>query len=449
MINPTCGEADFLLEKLYELAGNFMEANNCREKVLKHNGIKNPYTHGVLNGSDEAEETKFDFFYSQEERPNKYFKIEIMERKDQSQSGLNPYLVLEEDSLVENDKEQIKQKNEHSTEVVSSIPESWKILYNEGFKLGNQHKYPEAIAKYKEAISLNPEYGPAYHAWGDCLLKLERYSQAIIKFALAIIYIPEHAAPYFNWGLALECQDNYPEAAKKYFEATQKDPSCSLAYYKLGVMQFIQQNYDDAIKNFETTIKYNSEYSEAYFYYGKALVHLKNYPEALKKLDKAIELDSKFNWAYYLKGCILIEQNQFDEAVQNYENALNYGLDLNNSYIHNNKSFLLYVYFKAELLKHQINEFTQLQADQNSELPSQDLLELEYMSNRLFEIINPICNNDFRNQIIKKNDIYQVFKRSLLEKSSYYHSLGKYDEEIQQYVKASNLNPSCPLTSLR
>ena len=63
--------------------------------------------------------------------------------------------------------------------MTDSIEERRQVCYLEGIQLFGQNKYDDAIAKYDEALAIDPEWTEAMHGKAMALMGLERYDDAI------------------------------------------------------------------------------------------------------------------------------------------------------------------------------------------------------------------------------------------------------------------------------
>jgi len=63
--------------------------------------------------------------------------------------------------------------------MTDSIEERRQVCYLEGIQLFGQNKYDDAIAKYDEALAIDPEWTEAMHGKAMAFMGLERYDDAI------------------------------------------------------------------------------------------------------------------------------------------------------------------------------------------------------------------------------------------------------------------------------
>ena len=81
-----------------------------------------------------------------------------------------------------------------------------------------------AIACFRNATILNPQYIDAHYNLGVSLAKQSVFEPAIVCFQKAINLDPEYADAYFNFGLVLISQDRYQEAVSYFQKSLELSP---------------------------------------------------------------------------------------------------------------------------------------------------------------------------------------------------------------------------------
>ena len=170
--------------------------------------------------------------------------------------------------------------------------------FEEGNKLYENGDYQGAIAKYTEAIKLNPKYASAYNNRGVAYADLQNYTQAIADYTKAIELNPKNAEAYNNRGIAYGKMKNYEAAIADFNKAIQLNPKYAKAYYNRGFAYYNMENYEAAIADYTKAIQLNPKYAEAYNNRGVAYRHMKNYDAAIADFTKAISI-SPNHWQMY------------------------------------------------------------------------------------------------------------------------------------------------------
>ena len=153
----------------------------------------------------------------------------------------------------------------------------------------------EAIAKFTEAIELDPYYADAYEKRGNCYyIYLPNYyiSVAISDYTQAIALEQDHEKLerlYFARGEAYESLKNYEQAIEDATQAIKLIPK-SRNYYRRGHAYFNSGNYSKAISDFTKAIQINSDAFLYYLVRGLAYNELGEVEHAILDIKKALEL---------------------------------------------------------------------------------------------------------------------------------------------------------------
>ena len=173
-----------------------------------------------------------------------------------------------------------------------------------GNSLQESGRFDEAVAAYKKAIELNPNFSWSYHSLGDVLLKLEKWEEAVAAYKKAVELNPDFSWSYHNLGDALLKLRQWEEAAVAY--------RCEIAL--------------------------NSDFAWSFCNLGDALTKLKQWDEAIATYLKAIEIDGDLPGIYEKLGYALrqtesdlnlvLEQSQLQITPKNWEFYLQLGENL-------------------------------------------------------------------------------------------------------------------------
>jgi tetratricopeptide (TPR) repeat protein len=209
-----------------------------------------------------------------------------------------------------------------------------------GTALNAQSKYDEAIVKFKKAVSFDPKFVDCYNNWGNALNAEGKNDQAIVKFHQAIDLDPKYGIAYNGWGNALSAERRYDEAIVEYKKATDIDPRYTIAYLNWGVALNAQRRYDEAIVEYKRAVDLDPKYARAHLNWGITLGDEKRYDDAIIEYKKVVDLDPKYAVAHVDWGVALNAQRRYDEAIAEYKKATE--LDPKDEYAYNNWGNALY-----------------------------------------------------------------------------------------------------------
>ncbi|WP_429258350.1 tetratricopeptide repeat protein [Paraburkholderia sp. GAS334] len=109
------------------------------------------------------------------------------------------------------------------------------IYYNNfGNMLTRQRRYADAIAAYREALALKPDYAEAHNNLGNALREAGEYAAAVDSCANALALAPDYVEAWNNLGNAFKDDGNEDAALKSYTKALSLRPDYAEAHNNLG-----------------------------------------------------------------------------------------------------------------------------------------------------------------------------------------------------------------------
>ena len=154
----------------------------------------------------------------------------------------------------------------------AAFSQSAKELTQKGRELYEKNEFMEALLNLNKAITIDPNYAPAYFLRGNI-------------------------------------KDNFEDrhgAMKDYNTAVEKNPKFSDAFFARGNVKMKLQDYYGAIADYSSAITINENYIEAYFNRGKAKQFLQAYEDAINDCTKIIQINPGNVDAYYMRGLLRI-----------------------------------------------------------------------------------------------------------------------------------------------
>jgi protein O-GlcNAc transferase len=135
------------------------------------------------------------------------------------------------------------------------------------FSQGNSHKdqarWEEAVASYERAISLNPDFSPAYVNLGNVLNVLGKPDQAIACYRKALAIEPDFLEAHHNLADALRDQNRLDEAIPCYEKVLSLRPDLPEGYYGLGHVFRNQGRLNEVLDCDKKALSLDPEYVEA------------------------------------------------------------------------------------------------------------------------------------------------------------------------------------------
>ena len=187
----------------------------------------------------------------------------------------------------------------------------------------------EAIRYCKKAIQLDPEYGHAYHVWGQTASIEARQEEAIGLFTKALnCKEPDLTARYNRakayaaikqYTLALKDLDDWEKIHRVQFKSDTN--SLMAASVVRGQVLEAMGKYDLAITAYRASYPhYRSTWTEQEIL--TCLIKAKRYKEAIEELSSRIRKNQDDDESYYARGQLKIRIADYQGAVDDYTRAI-------------------------------------------------------------------------------------------------------------------------------
>jgi len=197
------------------------------------------------------------------------------------------------------------------------------VAYNQlGLYLADQGRLPEAIAKYRAALTMNPSYDEALNNLGSALAKQGRSADAIACYEAALKIQPRRPGIHNNWGVALADMGRLDEAVAHYLEALKLKPDYAEGHYNLANALALSAKPAQAIEHYRQALALNPMLAEAHYNLGNVLSDDGKWTEALEHYFKATQLKPSYAEAHNNLGFALARFARLDEAIAEYSVAL-------------------------------------------------------------------------------------------------------------------------------
>jgi tetratricopeptide (TPR) repeat protein len=194
------------------------------------------------------------------------------------------------------------------------------------FKIGNalaeQGKPDEAIAAYRKAIRLRPDYAEAHTKLGGVLMKEYQLDEAIAAFHRAFRINPDDTEVLKSLELALMLQGKPGALMALWREVIRIDPDHAYARCMLGNALRKQGQLDQAIAEFRELIRIEPGGDHYHYKLGCVLWERGKPDEAIAALRTAIRINPDAAEVHYMLGIALDGQGRTQEALVAFREAL-------------------------------------------------------------------------------------------------------------------------------
>jgi tetratricopeptide (TPR) repeat protein len=151
-----------------------------------------------------------------------------------------------------------------------------KQLLDEGFNLSKAKRYREALAKYEQALQIDPKDALAHSNKCYILCELHEYENAVKAYEQALLIYPKDVSVWIDKGRALNILKKYDEGLAACEQALRLDSSNVLALNNKSLALLGLEQYQDVIAVCEQVLRIDGKNDIAYNNKGAALEGLRN-----------------------------------------------------------------------------------------------------------------------------------------------------------------------------
>jgi protein O-mannosyl-transferase len=194
--------------------------------------------------------------------------------------------------------------------------------FNLGIALASRGQVVEAIAHFRKAVEIKPDYADAHNSLGLALAGRGQVDDAITHYRKALEIEPDHALARNNLGNALNGRKQFNEAIDQFLRVLAIKPAYAEAHNGLGMSLAGLGQVDDAIVRYRRALEIQPDFAEAHNNLGNALAGLGQLDDAVICYRKALEIKPDFLEAHHNLGVALVRLGRLDEAREHYQKAL-------------------------------------------------------------------------------------------------------------------------------
>jgi len=193
---------------------------------------------------------------------------------------------------------------------------------NLGYTLLTQGKPDEAIANYRKALAINPDFAEAHNDLGIALQEQGKLDEAVASYRMAISLKTDFAWAHNNLGNALQDQGKIDEATASYQRALSLQPDYAEAHNNLGFALQDQSKLDDAVASYRQALLFKPDFAEAHNNLGNALKNQGKLDAAVASYQSALSCLPDYAEAHNNMGLALQDQGRLEDAIASYRKAL-------------------------------------------------------------------------------------------------------------------------------
>ena len=205
---------------------------------------------------------------------------------------------------------------------VARNPDCWVAQYYIALALNHRGEYDAAIARYKKALEIKPDYADADNNLANLLVGRRQYDSAIAYFHKALEIKPDFFEAHYNLALALVDCGQYDSAIAHYQRALEIKPGNAEVHNNLGKVLAHLGRIDAAIAHYQKALEIKPDYAEAHVNLGLAVFGRGQIESAISHFQKALEIKPNFAEAHDNLATALARSGRVDSAIVHYQRAL-------------------------------------------------------------------------------------------------------------------------------
>jgi len=193
---------------------------------------------------------------------------------------------------------------------------------NLGTALYEAGRHDEAIARYRRALEVQPDYVPAFNNLGVTLRAAGRTDDAIRAYRDGLALRDDYPDLHYNLANALLAVQRPDEAATHLRKAAAGTPDSAGVHNNLGMALAEKGQFAEAAIAFERATLLEPGSSKAHRNLGNVLATLGDESRAYEHLSRAASLPPPDAEAHYDLGVFLLERDRPADAVTAFTEAI-------------------------------------------------------------------------------------------------------------------------------
>jgi tetratricopeptide (TPR) repeat protein len=188
------------------------------------------------------------------------------------------------------------------------------VHHNLGIVYQQRGEHARAVTQFRQAIRLQPNYGPSHLLAGSSLLAMGRHAEAARELERAVKLMPVEPQARLQLARAYERSNNLLGAVEQYQALAEMAPQEAEYAYQLGraYNRLAEWSYLEIVRLNPNSARLHQSLGQQYLAQGKTELAALSY-------QKAAEADPQLPEIHLALALIFLELKRFDEASREIE----------------------------------------------------------------------------------------------------------------------------------
>ena len=210
----------------------------------------------------------------------------------------------------------------HLTRAIELKPDDSRSYRNLGIELEAQRMYTAAMAKYREALRIDPKFVQARISLASVLTRLGSHKEAEGHLSDAIRTRPDDHILRYLLGRSMRKQGKTTEAVKEFRKALSIRPDHMASRFALGQVLVNENQAAEAEEHFAIAIKSKPNAKNLHFFLGMSLARQKKLEPAAGAFRKELSIQPNHPYAHGELAKVLLDLNQVQQASKHLATAI-------------------------------------------------------------------------------------------------------------------------------
>jgi Tfp pilus assembly protein PilF len=184
------------------------------------------------------------------------------------------------------------------------------VYHNLGVIAQQRGKHIEAVTRFRQALALQPNFGPSHLLLGSSLLALRKNAEAVQQLKRAVALMPEEPQSHLQLARAYKSSNNWLAAVQEYQKLVQLAPQEPEYSYQLGTAWAKLSGW-----SYSQITSINPNSARLHQARGQEYAIQEKYDLAMAAYRQAARSDPKLPEIHLAMALIWLELKRLDDAL--------------------------------------------------------------------------------------------------------------------------------------